>query len=194
MIKVAIHQPEHFPYMGFFQKMKAADIFVILDDVQFTKNNWQNRNKFTAQDGSEQYFTIPVPKNSNRLLINEVIPLPDLKWRRKIVTQLEQRYGLDLTNIYDRKFLLDMNLASIIHARKALDIDTKMILSSGIDTGDAVKNERILAICQHLKADTYLSGEGAIEYLKPELFEEAGIELEVFHPDVSNYDTVLSHI
>ena len=45
-MKIAIHQPEHFPYMGFFQKMKAADVFVILDDVQYTKGNFQNRNRF----------------------------------------------------------------------------------------------------------------------------------------------------
>ena len=41
-MKVAIHQPEHFPYMGFFEKMKSADLFVILDDVQYKKNNYQN--------------------------------------------------------------------------------------------------------------------------------------------------------
>ena len=45
-VKVAIHQPEHFPYMGFFQKMEYADVFVILDDVQYSKGNWQNRNRF----------------------------------------------------------------------------------------------------------------------------------------------------
>ena len=44
-MKIAIHQPEHFPYMGFFQKMEAADMFVILDDVQFTKGNFQHRNR-----------------------------------------------------------------------------------------------------------------------------------------------------
>ena len=45
-MKITIHQPEHFPYIGFFQKMESADLFVILDDVQYTKNNFQNRNKF----------------------------------------------------------------------------------------------------------------------------------------------------
>ena len=45
-MKIAIHQPEHFPYLGFFQKMKYVDVFVILDDAQFSKGNWHNRNKF----------------------------------------------------------------------------------------------------------------------------------------------------
>ena len=45
-MKIAIHQPEHFPYEGFFQKMEYSDVFIILDDVQYSKGNWQNRNKF----------------------------------------------------------------------------------------------------------------------------------------------------
>ena len=52
-MKVAIHQPEHFPYMGFFEKMKSADLFVILDDVQYKKNNRQNRNKFLNKNNVE---------------------------------------------------------------------------------------------------------------------------------------------
>ena len=64
-MKITIHQPEHFPYMGFFQKMESADLFVILDDVQYTKNNFQNRNKFlnkkfhiigSAHNQLEYYF------------------------------------------------------------------------------------------------------------------------------------------
>ena len=45
-MKIAIHQPEHFPYLGYFKKMENADLFVILDDSQFSKGNWHNRNKF----------------------------------------------------------------------------------------------------------------------------------------------------
>ena len=57
-MKIAIHQPEHFPYMGFFEKMDIADVFVILDDVQYKKNNWQNRNKFLNKNNIEEFFGV----------------------------------------------------------------------------------------------------------------------------------------
>ena len=71
-VKVAIHQPEHFPYMGFFQKMEYADVFVILDDVQYSKGNWQNRNRFLNKNDTDEFFTIQVEKNAYKKLINEV--------------------------------------------------------------------------------------------------------------------------
>ena len=61
---IAIHQPEHFPYMGFFQKMAKSDIFVILDNVNFRKNYFQNRNNFPNKQGQLEWFTIPVPSES----------------------------------------------------------------------------------------------------------------------------------
>ena len=63
-MKVAIHQPEHFPYLGFFEKMKHADLFVILDDVQYSKGNWQNRNRFLNKNNTDEFFTIQVEKNA----------------------------------------------------------------------------------------------------------------------------------
>ena len=68
-MKVAIHQPEHFPYMGFFQKMKAADVFVILDDVQYTKGNFQNRNRFLNKEEKEEWFTISLEKKPHHKFI-----------------------------------------------------------------------------------------------------------------------------
>ena len=67
-MKIAIHQPKHFPYMGFFQKMKAADVFVILDDVQYTKGNFQNRNRFKNINGDDEWFTISLEKKPHHKL------------------------------------------------------------------------------------------------------------------------------
>ena len=71
-MKIAIHQPEHFPYLGFFQKMKAADIFVILDDVQFTKGNFQHRNRFLNNKGKEEWFTIPLEKKPHHKCLIDI--------------------------------------------------------------------------------------------------------------------------
>ena len=73
---VTIHQPMHFPYMGFFQKMKSADLFILLDDVQFSKNDkysFYNRNKFKNSSGSDEWFTVPVEKRANKKLIKDVL-------------------------------------------------------------------------------------------------------------------------
>ena len=71
-MRVTIHQPEHFPYLGFFQKMQAADLFVILDDTQYTKENFQNRNKFLNKNGVEEWFTVELEQNTNKKLIKEI--------------------------------------------------------------------------------------------------------------------------
>ena len=63
-MKITIHQPEHFPYMGFFQKMKEADLFVVLDNVKFRKNYFQNRNKFKNKNDMDEWFGVSVPKKS----------------------------------------------------------------------------------------------------------------------------------
>ena len=70
---VSIHQPEHFPYLGFFQKMNKADLFIILDNVKFKKNNFQNRNRFLNKSGNDEWFTVPVEKKANSKLIKDVM-------------------------------------------------------------------------------------------------------------------------
>ena len=72
-MKITIHQPEHFPYLGFFQKMESADLFVILDDVQYTKNNFQNRNKFKNKNDVDEWFTIELEQHANSKLIKDAV-------------------------------------------------------------------------------------------------------------------------
>ena len=84
-MKVAIHQPEHFPYLGFFQKMKESDFFIFLDDVKFKKNNFQNRNRFLNKNGNEEWFTVPVEKKANSKLIKDVLVAEDSGWKKKLI-------------------------------------------------------------------------------------------------------------
>ena len=75
-MKVTIHQPEHFPYMGFFQKIESADLFVILDDVQYTKNNFQNR--FNKDD---KWYTMCVNKGLDPIYTKTYLS-PEKDWKR----------------------------------------------------------------------------------------------------------------
>ena len=93
-MKIAIHQPEHFPYMGFFDKMKSVDLFIILDDVQYTKNNWQNRNRFLNKNKVEEFFTVQVEKNANKKLIKDV-NVVDGPWKNKAIKKLQQNFNIN---------------------------------------------------------------------------------------------------
>ena len=106
-MKVAIHQPEHFPYMGFFEKMKSVDLFVVLDDVQYKKNNWQNRNKFLNKNGVEEFFSVPVEKGSSKKRICD-IKVTDGPWRGKNIKKLQQNFNIDTQQTYSYNKLIDI--------------------------------------------------------------------------------------
>ena len=181
MIKVAIHQPEHFPYMGFFQKMQYADIFVFLDDVQYTKGNWQNRNRFLNKNNVEDFFTIQVEKDSYKKLINEV-KVVDGKWKEKMLTKLKQNFKVDLTDIYSHEKLLDINMDAINWVRDKLNIKTPMFKSSDLNI-NTKSTQRLVDIVRHFGTE-YISGEGGKLYLEESLFTD--IKLSYYKPNINN--------
>ena len=93
-MKVTIHQPEHFPYLGFFSKMNEADLLIILDNVNYRKNYYQNRNKFLNKNGVEEFFTIQLEPKAYRKPINEVV-VSDNNWREIILSKLYQNFKID---------------------------------------------------------------------------------------------------
>ena len=191
---VSIHQPEHFPYLGFFQKMQNSDLFVILDNVKFKKNNFQNRNRFLNNNGIEEWFTVPVEKKANSKLIKDVKTSEDFGWKRKLKKQLQMNFNLDsdlLDFIYDGDSLVSMNHRSIAHCCTQLNIDTNIVLSSDLNVGGN-KSELLYNICREVGATTYLSGQGGVDYLEKDLFNN--IKLEVFEPKIKDYYTTLCHI
>ena len=191
---VSIHQPEHFPYLGFFQKMKASDLFIILDNVKFKKNNFQNRNRFLNKSGNEEWFTIPVEKKANSKLIKDVLMGENHGWKYKLMKQMNINFGLDydtLEYIYDGDSLCSCNIKSIDYCRMKLDINTPYVLASELlSTGS--KTELLVNLCKEVGAKTYLSGKGGLDYLDKELF--SGFNLEIFEPDIKDYYTTLSHL
>ena len=87
---VAIHQPQYLPWIGYFDKLDRADVFVLLDNVQYKKNEWQNRNRIRTSQGW-QWITVPVlykyPEKINVVKINNAID-----WRRKHLSALVCNY------------------------------------------------------------------------------------------------------
>jgi hypothetical protein len=187
---VTIHQPEHFPYLGFFQKMEAADLFIILDDAQYTKENFQNRNKFLNKNGVDEWFTVELEQNANKKLIKDVLVNDKTKWRSKILAKIQTNFKLDLSDIYKFDKLVNINIASINYCREKLGITTSMVLSSELNI-TTTRSERLADICRHFNATEYISGGGGIAYLDESVFD---CKVSYFHPDVPDYYTTLQHI
>lgn len=191
---ISIHQPEHFPYLGFFQKMQACDVFVILDNVKFRKNYYQNRNRFINRSGHEEWFTVPVEKNANSKLINEVLVSQDPSWKKKVTKQIKFNLGHDVEDVYNvSNKIADINLESIKWCRERLNITTPMILSSSLEAAGS-KTDLILDICKKMGAVEYISGMSGKDYLDVEKFDDLGIKLTFFQPKVDNLMSTIASI
>lgn len=190
-MKVTIHQPEHMPWLGFFHKMGQADLYVVLDSVQFTKNNWQNRNKFVDRSGNAYWQTVPVVmKGHTDSRISEMEIDRRQAWARKYWGRFKENYGkhpyfplygpkIEEILFSDVTLLVDLNLRLIELLREAFGIRVPIVRSSALPVSGA-RSELLLALCKHLKADCYLSGPSGRDYLDLALFRERGVEVE-FH-------------
>ncbi|HLC71573.1 MAG TPA: WbqC family protein [Candidatus Nanoarchaeia archaeon] len=204
-MKIAIHQPEHLPYLGFMYKMSQCDIFVLLDDVQFQKNGFQNRNRIKTSQGA-QWVTVPVLHSFGQK-INEVRIDNKSDWKRKHLQSIQANYAQApyfkkyfplLQEIYSRPWneLCELNITLIQFFTQELGIKEKIVRSSSlIKTGE--KNELLISICKNLNATSYLSGMGAA-YLDVTLFLKNKIEVEytIFkHPEYpQGYTPFLSNM
>ncbi len=186
-MKVAIHQPQYLPWLGYFDKMDQVDCFVLLDDVQFKKNEWQNRNRIKTAVGW-QWLTVPVLHHSSQRIC-EVKINPTVPWARKHLQALTLNYGSApffelhrpfFEGLYGREWgaLLDLNMATITYLVEALGVRTKLVTASSLPLpAELEATDRLVAICQALEADTYVSGAGGRGYLELSRFEEAGIQV-----------------
>ena len=137
----AIHQPQYLPWIGYFDKMDAADVFVYYDNTQFKKNEWQNRNRIKGPS-KWQWLTIPVTFQFGQT-IRETIPVASVRWAKKHWQSIMSCYGKapyfedyagELKELYDRDWpsLADVNIAFIEFVARRLEIDTKTFCASSI--------------------------------------------------------------
>ena len=173
--------------------MEAVDLFIILDDVQFRKNYFQNRNRFLNNVGEEEWFTVPVQKKFTSKNINEVLVSSDLRWKKKIVKQLQINFKVDLGDIYHEQKLLDINMKSIEYSRQRLSIETPMLLSSHLNV-PGKQSEKLVNLCNSVGATKYVSGPFGKEYLDTSLFDKSDIKIEFFEPQVNNYYSILYNL
>lgn len=184
---VAIIQSNYIPWKGYFDMIGMVDEFVLLDDVQYTRRDWRNRNLIKTANGL-QWLTIPVDvKGRFETKISEVT-IADTTWGKdhwnKILqayskalffkdyrTQVEELY-LTTSEIY----LSKINYQFIKMINSILGLETPIHWSQDFIVS-AEKSQRLLDICKKLKASTYVSGPAANDYLQVDLFRQEGIEV-----------------
>ena len=192
---VAIHQPHYLPWLGYLHRMAQADLFVVLDHVQFERGNYQNRTRVRI-NGAPQWLTVPVQQHSQKERILDKRVENRLDWARAHFETLRRAYAAagffgayaaDLRAIYSTQWerLVDLNDALLEVLRRAYDIRTPLVKSSSLAV-DGQKSELVLNICKAVGASALLVGlGGSREYLDRAAFAAAGIELqfqEFTHP------------
>jgi hypothetical protein len=189
LYKIGIMQPYIYPYIGYFQLINSVDVFVIYDDIEYTKKGWINRNRL-LQNGKDEYFTIPIKKDSDFLDVKQRV-LSDnwLKDRDKLINKIKNSYSRapqfnevftliedDLKS--DSKNLFEFIYKTILTICKYLEIETKIVISSVLEVPSNLKSsEKVKYICKKLKGSTYINAIGGIDLYRKLDFKEIGIDL-----------------
>jgi hypothetical protein len=187
-VKVAIHQPHYLPWLGYLAKWAAADLFIVLDTVQYEKNGWQNRNRIKTRDGA-RWLTVPVRARLGQP-INEVAVDTTQPWARRHLAAIEHayarapylaRYITALRDFYHTKWqrLAPLAVASSVWLGQAAGIRTPMRMASELDVTETDPTGRLVALCQTVGGTTYLAGRDGARYMDLGRFAAAGIEVRV---------------
>lgn len=184
-----ILQPGYLPWTGFFEQMIASDVFVLLDDVQYDKHGWRNRNRVKSPSGPI-WLSVPVlTKGRWGQLVNQVeIDPSNPRWPLKHVATLRQLYAhascrehylpeLEKVLLSAHQRLLPLNLELIRLLASWLGIKNEVVLSSELSLSECNPTERLVSICRQLGADTFYEGESGRDYIEMARFEAAGIRV-----------------
>ncbi|MCL6499746.1 MAG: WbqC family protein [Firmicutes bacterium] len=192
---VAAHQPHYLPWLRYMAKVALADVFVLLDDVQYTRRGWQNRNRIKTADGWT-YLTVPVHTHADSRILD--VKVAEERWRTQHWKSLRTAYGRSphfsphagffesfYANPWER--LVDLNVASLDYLRSALGIRTPFVRASSLGVPGRA-SERLVRICKELGATLYLSGAyAATNHLDRSAFRGSGVEIAVLQWECPTY-------
>jgi WbqC-like protein family len=204
MKKVAIMQPYFLPYIGYFQLINAADAFIVYDNIQFSKKGWFHRNRL-LQNGKDEYFTLPLKKDSDYLNVNqrylsEGWPLEREKTLRKIKENYRKAPFFEFTFpkieaifYFENNNLFDFTLNSLKSICSFLDIKTPIIVSSTLAIDHAQKAQtKVINLCKAIEGTHYLNPIGGLELYSRKDFENEKLDLgfiksrPIAYPQFSN--------
>lgn len=188
-ITAVIHQPDYLPYPGFFHRLLNADIFVILDNVQFVNNTSRcmtHRDLIKTQQG-DRWLSLSLKKSPIKTNINEIYLSESVDWRKKNLDLICENYNKTpyfkdiyplMESLYGKKYqkLIEINMESIRMLMELFNLHTPIKYASAL-RASGTKNELLVDILKEIKATHYLSGSGAKSYFKSEPFDEANIDV-----------------
>ena len=196
MKTLVISQPMYFPWVGMLEQMRLADVFVYLDDAQFSKGGFFNRVQIKTEQGTP-WLTVPLAENKLGQSLSETQPASH-DWRRKHLATLRQAYARapyleEMMDLVESVFDQDINSLARLSAVSMESLagffeitPAKMQWSSRMDV-KGTGSDRVLALCQEAGAERYITGHGAGDYLDHASFEKAGITVEYMDYEKREY-------
>jgi hypothetical protein len=184
-VKVAIHQPQYLPWLGYLAKWAAADVLVLLDTVQYEKNGWQNRNRIKTAAGP-RWLTVPVRARLGTRLSD--VAIAEEPWQRRHLGAIEHayarapwwaRHAAELRAIYAKPWprLVPLNVAVGTWLARTIGITTPTRLASELDVTETDPTGRLVALCRAVGGTTYLAGQDGARYMDVARFRAASIEV-----------------
>ena len=186
---VTIHQPNYLPYLGFFDKMQKSDVFIIYDDAQFNKADFQHRNRIRIFNGWK-WLTVPVEKKHipiNQIKIKNGAKINEINWQKAHLKEIHDNYRRaphylefrkELCKIYEQHYnlLIDLNMRLIDFLMKSFDIKTEIVYSSEFGL-KSKSTEKLVDLVNAVGGDVYLSGPSGKNYLDLGLLENRNIKV-----------------
>jgi hypothetical protein len=195
---VAVHQPQYLPWLGYFHKIAKCDLFIFLDDVQYKKREFQNRNKIKTPNGP-LWLTVPVlTHGAYSQAIKEVKTDPtEHHWTTSHWKSIEMNYrhspffkehAAFFEELYKKQWgsLMEVSLEIIRYTSKYLGINTPVKMSSEYSV-TTLSTQRIIDLCKASGASAYLSGAGGRDYMDTSLFSSQNIGLDFQQFDHPKY-------
>ena len=189
---VVIHQPSYLAWIGLFDRIAQADLYVLYDNVQYDKHGWRNRNRIKTPMGA-QWLTVPIlTKHRRGMLVSDALIDPKIPWARKHLQAIRTNYTRapyfkqtiqPLTEILSRPWqrLMDLDIALEDYLFEALGMQVRRVVASQLgDTAAPSASERLAAICRLVGATEYISPDAASDYLDPQPLKAAGVTVR-FH-------------
>ncbi|MGE7947219.1 WbqC family protein [Lysinibacillus sp. NPDC093688] len=199
-MRVAIMQPYFFPYIGYFSLLQAADMFVILDTVQFQRKSWMKRNKIITFKGGSTYIELPVKKAPLDTLINQIVINNEIDWKTTLFSQLlvykkAPFYNETINTVNsvlneDTNKLVDINKNILLEISNYLRLDCEIVVFSEMkikveDVNSA--DEWALNISKALNATEYINPPGGVSFFNKQKYKDSNIELKFIKNKLRQY-------
>jgi len=206
--RVAILQPSYLPWLGYFEQLAHADVFVFLDDVQYTRSDWRNRNRIKTPRGPA-WITVPVQRTGLQKTIADTYIDYTSDWPVRHLNLLRENYRRaphfdEVMAIIERRLLaravrlVDLCVDLILDFANYMALPAHTQLASALNVNSADPHDRLIALCRAVGATEFYEGRAGSDYLEPARFAEAGIDLvyqDYRHPEYAqSFPPFISHL